>query len=302
MSNTITFLSDFGLSGGYVAACELVMARLAPSARILHLDHEIAPGDVRAGARLLARLAPVGPVAVHLAVVDPGVGSGRLALALHAKRGDFLVGPDNGLLLAAAQELGGVSAAWSLDAERVRRQAELGESPFDSRTFDGRDLFSPAAALLTGGLPGSLLGEPVDFAELASTEADRVEWVNERLATEVVEIDRFGNVALAAPFPDLEERGLLQTGNLEIRTAGGLGGCHTARRVGSFHELLGGELGVLSDSWGRVALVMNAEAADEFLDVEEGVFITLDRGAQKPPPLPEDEEVHRNQGFPQEWE
>ncbi len=302
MSNTVTFLSDFGLSGGNVAACELVMTRLAPSARILHLDHHIAPGDVRAGARVLARLAPLGPVAVHLAVIDPGVGSDRLAVALHTKRGDFLVGPDNGLLLAAAQALGGVSTAWSLDAERVRRQAELGDSPFGARTFDGRDLFSPAAALLTGELPGSLLGEPVDFKELKSTEADRVEWVNERLATEVVEIDRFGNVALAAPFPDLEERGLLATGNLEVRTAGGLGDCRTARRVRSFHELLTGELGVLSDSWGRVALVMNAEPADEFLGVEEGVFLTLDRGARKPPPLPEDEEVHRNQGFPQEWE
>lgn len=212
------------------------------------------------------------------------------------------MGPDNGLLVAAAQELGGVSAAWSLDAERVRRQAELGQSPFGSRTFDGRDLFSPAAALLTGELPGSLLGEPVNFEQLASTEGDRVEWVNDRLATEVVEIDRFGNVALAAPFPDLEKRGLLETGNLEVRTAGGLGGCHTARRVRSFHELLGGELGVLSDSWGRVALVMNAEPADEVLGVGQGVLLTLDRGARKPPPLPEDEEVRRNQGFPLEWE
>ncbi len=302
MSNTITFLSDYGLSGGNVAACELVMARLAPSARILHLDHQIAPGDVRAGARVLAHLAPLGPVAVHLAVVDPGVGSGRLAVALHTKRGDFLVGPDNGLLLPAAQELGGVSAAWSLDAERVRRQAELGDSPFGSRTFDGRDLFSPAAALLTGELPGSLLGEPVTLEELLSTEGDRVEWVDGRLATEVVEIDRFGNVALAAPFPELEERGLLETGNLEVRTAGGLGDCHTARRVRSFHELLGGELGVLSDSWGRVALVINAEPADEVLGVEEGSVLTLDRGARRPPPLPEDEEVHRSQSFPEEWE
>lgn len=302
MLSTITFLSDFGVVGGYVAACELVMARLAPSARILHLDHQIAPGDVRDGARVLSRLAPLGPTAVHLAVVDPGVGGERLALALHTRRGDFLVGPDNGLLLPAAEALGGITAAWSLDAERVRRQAELGETPFASRTFDGRDLFSPAAALLTEELPGALLGEPLSTEDLVTVEPDRNDWVDERLATEVVEVDRFGNVALAARFEEVERRGLLESGSLELRTAGGLGDCHTARRVDSFHELLAGELGVLSDSWGRVALVLNAEPADEVLGVEAGVLLTLSRGPHMLPPLPEDEEVDRRRGLPEEWE
>ena len=103
----ITFLSDFGWCGGYVAACEATIARVSPSARVLHVSHEVPVGDVAAGALVLARVAPLCPEAVHLAVVDPGVGTARRPVALAAARGDLLVGPDNGLLIDAAEALGG---------------------------------------------------------------------------------------------------------------------------------------------------------------------------------------------------
>ena len=118
--DTVTFLTDFGWGGGYVAACEATIVRVHPSARVLHISHEVPVGDVGTGALVLARVAPLYPVAVHLAVVDPGVGTARRPLALSASRGDWLVGPDNGLLVDA----GGV-------ARRNRRSmgSQHGEGP-----------------------------------------------------------------------------------------------------------------------------------------------------------------------------
>ena len=170
MSGLITFSSDYGHAGGYVAACEAVIATLDPSARVLHITHEIAVGDVGEGAQVLARVAPLGPIAVHLAVVDPGVGTSRRPLVVHADRGDYLVGPDNGLLLPAAAALGGVVTAWSLDPHRLRTQAGL-PAHFPA-TFHGRDLFAPATALLDRGLLPPLLAEPVDAATLTSLPPD----------------------------------------------------------------------------------------------------------------------------------
>ncbi len=138
----ITFLSDFGRDGGYVAACEAVVARVQPHARVLHISHEVAVGDVAAGALILERVAPLCPPAVHLAVIDPGVGTERRPLALRTTRGDVLVGPDNGLLPRAADALGGLTGAWMLDPARVRSRAGLRGNCVSS-TFHGRDLFAP---------------------------------------------------------------------------------------------------------------------------------------------------------------
>ena len=114
--HNITFLSDFGWCGGYVAACEATMVRVCPQARVLHVSHEVPVGDVAAEPLVLARVAPLCPEAVHLAVVDPGVGTARRPVALATARGDLLVGPDNGLLIDAAEALGGLTA--SLGARR----------------------------------------------------------------------------------------------------------------------------------------------------------------------------------------
>jgi Uncharacterized conserved protein len=192
----ITFLSDFGWQGGYVAACEAILAAVCPHARVLHVSHEVALGDVRDGATTLARVAPLGPPAVHLAVVDPGVGTERRPLALQTKRGDLLVGPDNGLLGPAAEALGGVVSAWGLIPDRVRLTASLPANGL-SYTFHGRDLFAPAAALLACGSPVAMLAEPVPSGSLATLAPALLERLPGALRTEVVEVDRFGNVALS---------------------------------------------------------------------------------------------------------
>lgn len=274
MLTSITFISDFGRSGGYVAACEALLLRVAPAARVLHIDHDIPPGNVASGSRVLARVAPLGPVAVHLAVVDPGVGTKRRPVALDTQRGDFLVGPDNGLLIPAAEALGGIVAAWELDAERVAQQAELpGNRPL-SRTFHGRDLFAPAAGLLSRDLPGPLVGDPIPLEDLIRRDPARFEQEDGRLVAEVIEVDRFGNVALAVTLDRLRST-LGGAAYVEVRPAGGLGHPHPARIAHTFADLAPDELGLLEDSWGMAALVKNSASAVEELSLSLGELVTL---------------------------
>ncbi len=134
MPLTLTFLSDFGLQDDLVGTCHGVIAGIAPGTQVIDITHGIRPGRVLQGALVLANTLPYMPAGVHLAVVDPGVGSGRRALALRDREGRLHVGPDNGLLLPAADRFGGVAAAHELVNPAYSLQPV-------SRTFHGRDLF-----------------------------------------------------------------------------------------------------------------------------------------------------------------
>ena len=138
----ITFTSDYGLEDNFVGVCHGVMARVAPRARVIDVSHGVGAQDVRQGALVLEQAVPFLPRAVHLAVVDPGVGSGRGMVAVGG--GQLLVGPDNGLLVWAAEALGGVERVHALE-EPAYRLAPV------SATFHGRDVFAPAAAHLAAG-------------------------------------------------------------------------------------------------------------------------------------------------------
>nr|WP_308222824.1 SAM-dependent chlorinase/fluorinase [Frankia sp. AgPm24] len=195
----VSFTTDYGLADGFVAACHGVILRAVPTARILDITHLVPAGDVRRAATVLAQTVPaLPPAAVHLAVVDPGVGTARRALALRAAHG-WLVGPDNGLLIAAADRLGGIVAAVVLPV-----------APDVPATFHGRDVFAPAAAALLGGRALPDLGEPCDPAILV-----RLPPAYARLGpaggldAEVVLVDGFGNVQLAAEGGCLAEAGLV---------------------------------------------------------------------------------------------
>src|ERR687885_817167 len=151
----ITFLTDFGLQDDFVGTCHGVMKRIAPDVQIIDITHGIEPQQVMQGALVLANTLPYMPVGVHLAVVDPGVGGTRRPLALRDRTGRLYVGPDNGLLVPAAEAGGGVDAAHEL------ANPEYALHPV-SRTFHGRDLFAPAAAHLAIGVPLDRLGPPLD--------------------------------------------------------------------------------------------------------------------------------------------
>src|SRR5580765_1421083 len=158
MFEYITFLTDFGLQDDFVGVCRGVMKRIARDAEILDVTHGIAPQAVTRGALVLARSVPYLPIGVHLAVIDPGVGSERRALAIRGASGRIYVGPDNGLLAIAA-DADGIEEVRSLTNPRYHLEAV-------SRTFHARDLFSPVAAHVAAGASFVDLGEEVDPATL----------------------------------------------------------------------------------------------------------------------------------------
>lgn len=264
----ITFTSDFGLADTFVGVCHAVLAESAPHARVIDLTHAVDRGDVRHGAVLLARAVPHTPTAVHLAVVDPGVGGDRRGIAVATSRGDVLVGPDNGLLLPAAEELGGVVAAHELAEPGLLRRA-------GSATFHGRDLFAPGAAAVAGGTAVGDLGPPVD--DPVSLLPPHLAVEPAALTAEVVLVDRFGNVQLAAPAGALDDIGLAVGAAAGVREVTPAGARRRAPRVRTFVDLDPGQLGVHVDSDGMVAVVVRDGAAADELGVGRGCLVRVER-------------------------
>jgi hypothetical protein len=255
----ITFLTDFGREGVFVGLCHAVMAAIAPAAPVADLTHEIPPQDVRAGAIALADCVPYVPAAVHLAVVDPGVGSQRHGVVLVA--GDaLLVGPDNGLLLPAARRLGGVTSGYHLSSARYQATKV-------SRTFHGRDVFAPAAAHLAAGVAPSEFGDEVDVDNLVDLAVPVATVGPGVVAAPVRGIDRFGNVQLTATPADIARAG--RPGRASGLTLLTDHGTFEIRQVGTYSDLEHGELGLLEDSFGWLALVMDRSAAAQRLGVHE---------------------------------
>lgn len=260
-----TFLSDFGRQDIFVGVCHGVIAARAPHVRLIDLTHDVAPHDVLQGAVLLARAVPHLPIGVHLAVVDPGVGTDRRGVAVRTERGDVLVGPDNGLLIPAAEVLGGVTAAHELDVP-----------PDASATFHGRDVFAPAAAAAAVGRELDDLGPRVD--DLEPLELPRAETDAEARAitAPVVLVDRFGNLQLAADGELLSEVGLHPGDRVEIVVEAEDGvDVHRARVVRTFGGLARGSLGVYQDSDRQVAVAVNGGSAADRTGAGRGTRVTV---------------------------
>jgi hypothetical protein len=237
----VTFLTDFGLQDDFVGTCHGVIARIAPDARVIDITHGIEPQAVLQGAIVLRNVVPYMPIGIHLAVVDPGVGSQRRAVALRGRDGRVFVGPDNGLLLLAAGE---VETAHELTDPRYRLESV-------SRTFHARDIFSPAAAHLAAGVPIEQLGPAIDPATLVRLD---VPAADPSRAT-VLMIDRFGNVAT-----NLRREHLAAPGTrVEISLALDR---YYALVAETFADVAAGELILYEDSYGMVTLaISNGNAA-----------------------------------------
>lgn len=202
----ISFLTDFGDTAP--ATCRGVIWSILPEARINDLTHGSRQFGIRDGAFLLWSSVPYQPIGVHLAVVDPGVGTERRGIALRTARGDHLVGPDNGLLMPAAERLGGITAAHILDNRALWRAEDA------SSTFHGRDIFAPVAAHLASGVPIAEAGTAVDPTDLVPLAFPEVRVDGGTLHTSVLYIDAFGNCRLAGQPEDLATlRDRLQPGD-----------------------------------------------------------------------------------------
>jgi S-adenosylmethionine hydrolase len=247
----ITLTTDYGLSDGFAGMLHGVIAQQAPWVGVVDITHQIPPGDVPRGAAILAQVVGHFPPAVHLGVVDPGVGTSRRALAIETP-GGILVGPDNGLLPGAADALGGVVSA-------VRLTNRSWFSPSVSNTFHGRDVFAPVAARLAAGLPLAAAGPALDPAALVRLPEPVVVVGDGFLEAEVLTVDRFGNVQLAAPGSALD-------GLTEVVLVGGV----RAIRGTTFADGQPGRLIVYVDSAGKVAIAINGGRAVVALAVTPG--------------------------------
>jgi S-adenosylmethionine hydrolase len=288
----VFLLTDYGYQDEFAGVTRAVVLREAPGAPVIDLTHGVPPFDVRAGALTLSRsVVHLGP-GVVIAVVDPGVGSGRRAVAV-AVRGKpalttagtdgpsgptgptgprYLVGPDNGLLGWAVDALGGAEAVVALPPAGPDGGPGGG-------TFDGRDLFAPVAARLWAGATVNDVGMPVDPSGLVRLAPPRVTVsppdsgsTSGSVQAEVLWVDRFGNAQLAATAGEMVGADL--EGDLEI----GIGAARTAARlVSSFAALDDDDVGLLVDANGQVALVCHRRSAATVLGVGPGDRVTINR-------------------------
>ena len=261
--DTVSFLSDFGLHDEFVGVVHSVIRSLAPAVRVIDVTHAIAPFDVRAGGLALARSTQYLAPGVVVAVVDPGVGTTRRAIAVEVGDGaSVLVGPDNGVLAPAVAMCGGATDAVVLDRDEFHL-------PAPGATFDARDLFAPVAAHLCLGVPLHDLGSPIDAATLmpGTLPVPRDE-PDGTVTAEVLWVDRFGNCQLNVE-PDLirswDDRAVYEPA----------GGPRTMPLVESFAALPAGGIGLVLDSYGMVAVAGNRSSASDELGLAAGDELTL---------------------------
>lgn len=260
----VSFLSDYGLGDEFVGVCKAVMLRLAPQLRVIDVTHDVPPHDVRSGALTLARCAQYLPGGLVLAVVDPGVGTARRAIAAQVE-GSYLVGPDNGLLAPAVAMLGGASRAVDLTNSRF-------QLPAPSPTFAGRDVFAPAVAHLANGVDLHELGDPIDPVTLQPGVLPLPNEEGQSLVGEVLWVDRFGNVQTNIDPAELITRGakpgsVVRVGFRDER--------RIARWVTAYGDAKSGELVTLVDSYGLVSLALDRRSVADELELRVGSLVTL---------------------------
>lgn len=264
--DTISFLSDYGRVDEFVGVVHSVVRAIAPDVRVIDLTHDIAPQDVRAGGLALARSAQYLAPGVVLAVVDPGVGTSRRAIAVEVGEGQsVLVGPDNGLLAPAVALCGGADRAVVLDNPEYHLEAP-------GPTFAGRDVFAPAAAHLCNGVPLDALGSLVDPITLLPgvLPITRPLEGESGLVTEVLWVDRYGNCQLNVDPDELEGWGDRVQLRLGDRT-------RTSVRAATFEAVTTGEIGLVVDSYGLIAVIVDRGSAAAELRLAAGDQVALVR-------------------------
>ena len=259
-SRIVTFLSDYGLEDEFVGVCHGIMLKIAPDLKIIDVHHNILRQDIRHGAVVLKQSVPFLPDSVHLAVVDPSVGSKRRAVALETGWGEVFVGPDNGLLIPAALACGGIKKAFELTDQRFLIRPV-------SRTFQGRDVFSPAAAHIANGADPSDLGPPIEPDDLVPLEIPEA-WVHDdHLHAEILQVDRFGNLQMNFGPSKLGEVSIEQGVRLEVRLEGHRLKVPFAK---TFADVKADEFVLVEDSYHYLSLAINKGDAAAKLRAKSG--------------------------------
>jgi S-adenosylmethionine hydrolase len=261
----VTLLTDYGRDDDFVGVCHGVIRSIHPEAQIVDITHGIPHYAVRQGALVLRNTLPYMPVGVHVAVVDPQVGTERRAVGLRTGDGRILVGPDNGLLSLAWERCGGVELA--ADVSRSPHRLE----PV-SATFHGRDIFAPVAAHLARGAELADAGEPLDPAELAVVDLPEARVEEGLLLAHAVVVDRFGNVGLDADHDDMTATGITLGAGVEIVTGGER---YVATYAQTFADVRPGELIVYEDAYRILAVAINRGDAASTLGLQPDAEVWL---------------------------
>jgi S-adenosylmethionine hydrolase len=261
----VSLTSDWGVRDPSPAICHGVVLGIAPDALIVDITHEIDKYNIRHGALMLWCALPFLPVGAHVCVVDPGVGTARRPIAIEAARGDYLVGPDNGVLLPGAERLGGIVRVHQIDNPQYRL-------PVVSSTFHGRDLFTPAAAHLALGVPIEEFGPPINPAELVALDWPSVVVRDGELDTTVIYRDTFGNLKLAGltadlgvALPGLAHGDKVLVNKVEMAWAQ------------TFGDVRKGECLLYEDSYGRLCIAQSQGNAAQELGLDEGSAVRISR-------------------------
>lgn len=270
MHSHISLLTDYGLQDEFVGVLKSVIADMAPHARITDLTHGIPPFDVRAGSLALARAVQYVPAGIVIAVVDPGVGSTRRAIAVEVAGGNgIFLGPDNGLLASGIAMAGGADRAFELTNTELHLSAP-------GTTFAGRDVFAPVAAFLANGGALEEVGREIDTASVmpglvpvASDESHPI--YGNGLRTEVTWVDAFGNCQLNVGPDDVQQFG--NTLRLVIGDD-----VRSARVVSHYADIDGGAIGAVIDSYGMLALSVDRGSAAESLRLSAGDAVLVFAG------------------------
>jgi S-adenosylmethionine hydrolase len=262
----ITFLTDFGLQDDFVGTCHGVIKRIAPDVHIIDITHGIPLAAVLQGALVLANTVPYMPKGVHLAVVDPGVGGSRRPLALRDAEGRYYVGPDNGLLIPAAEKQGGIAEAHEL----ANPDYAL---PVVSRTFHGRDLFAPAAAHLARGVALDELGPPIAPDALVRLDLPQPDLGASRIRATVLYVDAFGNVQLNLTREHLEQVHIVPGTKVELAVGPDRYFAITTRTFGDARP---GDIVLYEDAYRNIAVAINRGNAAEMFALAPGQEVRIE--------------------------
>ncbi len=259
VQSIIGFISDFGLEDTWVGVCHAVVYRACPQARVVDLGHQIPPFDIRKGAAMAVAGVHQLPEAIHLVVVDPGVGGGRRDLCIVTRNGTRLVGPDNGVLVPAALRAGGIDQVYAIEPDKIDFREP-------SPTFHARDVLAPAAAALACGIDPSSLGVPVDQRTLVPGPFELAHLEGGHMVAEVIESDRFGSLRLSISANELRAHGLWAE-RIEFGFGHLIINVPLAR---TFADVAEGEPVALVDSSGWLTLSVRMGDAAERYGVEPG--------------------------------
>jgi S-adenosylmethionine hydrolase len=265
--STITFLSDYGLADEFVGVVKSVIRSINPDVTVIDLTHDIDPQDVRGGGLTLARSAQYLVAGVVLAVVDPGVGTARRAIAVEVGGGEsVLVGPDNGLLAPAVAMVGGADRAVALTNSDY-------QLPAPGPTFAGRDVFAPAAAHLAAGVDLEELGDVVDPSTLMPGLMPISREEDGAIVADVLWVDRYGNAQLNVDPDDIGDFG----DRIVVRAGDTV---RAAVRATTYADIPADQVGLVVDSYGLVSVCVDRASAAEHLGMHPGMEVVLEDGGE----------------------